>query len=382
MAYADGILQGSFRGAAFNWTEADAGLGRRVVKHGYPLRDAPYAEDLGRAAREFTLSVFVNGANWQADRDALITACETAGPGTLVHPLFGRMRVQATTCQVREVTEELGVARFQITFIEAGSITFAAVAVAAPGANTVVAATGLQSASQASFGSNFTISGSPTVSLFGLPSSFSLSSFVGQAAAGDLTTAFTQVKSALATVRAYSDQALDIENEIDFIAAAPLTALGAPLGLGGTIGSLIASVSFAGALAGNVGNTLATSWSDLFAGRVTPSYDEVNQVIQAQIGLAGFGLTALPNAVTAAPAAAASSPDRLQQAQNRAAFTALVRQAALAEAAQGAVAAPYSSSGQAIAMRDLVAGLLDAEAMSTTDGTVYQALSSLRIAFV
>src|SRR6266849_2668792 len=105
MARADAIRQGSFRGKPFQWKDSTGEFGRRAAKHEYPLREISDGEDLGRKARDFILDVFVVGDNWQAERDALITACETPGAGRLVHPLFGEMSVFMTLCRVTESSD-------------------------------------------------------------------------------------------------------------------------------------------------------------------------------------------------------------------------------------------------------------------------------------
>ena len=53
------LRQASFRGAQFEVDDVDASGGRRLVKHEYPLRDVPYAEDMGRKAREYSVKAFI-----------------------------------------------------------------------------------------------------------------------------------------------------------------------------------------------------------------------------------------------------------------------------------------------------------------------------------
>ena len=84
---------GNLSGVPFHTTESDTGVGRRNEVHEYPLRDLPYADDLGRRAREFQVNGYVVGENYLQERDALIEALEAYGPGELIHPKYGMLNV-------------------------------------------------------------------------------------------------------------------------------------------------------------------------------------------------------------------------------------------------------------------------------------------------
>lgn len=124
MGWRENYQQASFRGAAFYVEAIDGQYGRRNVTHEYPDRDKPYTEDLGRKAREFTLSAYLVGSDYQSQRDALIAACETSGAGQLVHPYKGRMTVCCKGLTVRESKERGGYCELSLTFIEDGAATF------------------------------------------------------------------------------------------------------------------------------------------------------------------------------------------------------------------------------------------------------------------
>jgi prophage DNA circulation protein len=132
--------------------------------HQYPspgLADKdPYAEDIGRLRRAFTLDVLVMntpGFEDYADRrDALIAAVEQPGPGTLIHPLHGSMQVQVVgEAHVTESTAEGGVARFRIPFIEAGALVLSA---ASSPLAAAAAASSAQDASLGAFAGAFAVS--------------------------------------------------------------------------------------------------------------------------------------------------------------------------------------------------------------------------------
>lgn len=117
-------MQGaSFRGVPF-WLDGDSvNVGRRTQVHEYPQRDQPYVEDLGRRTREYKFTGFVAGDDCLAQRDKLLTALDTPGPGELVHPWFGRMTVTAGDCEVSHARNEMGVVRFSMAFID-GMLAF------------------------------------------------------------------------------------------------------------------------------------------------------------------------------------------------------------------------------------------------------------------
>ena len=85
----DPELTGSFRGVAFHVERADTQGGRRWLVHEYPRRDRPYTEDMGRRAKEWRLTFFVAGDDYDRERDALIEALDAPGAATLVHPYLG-----------------------------------------------------------------------------------------------------------------------------------------------------------------------------------------------------------------------------------------------------------------------------------------------------
>lgn len=116
----DKYQPGSFRGVAFKTVSHDASGGRRGAVHEYPQRDVPYFEDLGRRAKTYDIECVVLGAEYMAGRDALIAALDAYGPGILLHPYHGQIEVSVPNYSYSESTEEGGLARFSIQFVEAG----------------------------------------------------------------------------------------------------------------------------------------------------------------------------------------------------------------------------------------------------------------------
>uniref|UniRef100_UPI0028ADAC78 DNA circularization protein n=1 Tax=Stutzerimonas nitrititolerans TaxID=2482751 RepID=UPI0028ADAC78 len=116
----DPELRGSYRGVEFHVERADTTGGRRWLVHEYPRRDVPYTEDMGRRAKEWRLSLFVAGDDYDRQRDKLIAALDAPGAATLVHPYLGTMSAVATDVRFSESTREGGVCVFEVTFTESG----------------------------------------------------------------------------------------------------------------------------------------------------------------------------------------------------------------------------------------------------------------------
>ena len=124
-------MPAKFRGARFHVETAVRESGRRVVPHEFPKRDAPYAEDMGRRQREFTVRGYIivyprnTGAvlqkkDYTEARDALIEALEKEGPAILQLPLLGILEVACTRYRVTEENRTGGYCAFDMSFTEAG----------------------------------------------------------------------------------------------------------------------------------------------------------------------------------------------------------------------------------------------------------------------
>jgi len=115
--------EASFRGVPF-WVDSDSvPVGRRTQLHEYPKRDQPMVEDMGRRTREYRFTGFIIGDDFISHRDRLLVALDEPGPGELVHPWFGRVTVTAGDCEVSHARDELGMVRFNLSFID-GMLTF------------------------------------------------------------------------------------------------------------------------------------------------------------------------------------------------------------------------------------------------------------------
>lgn len=121
MAWRDELREASFRGARFFVERHERTSGRRGPTHEYADREEPFAEDTGRRARSYSVEGYVIGPDYPVARDALRAALDLPGPGTLVHPYLGALRVVARRYRIRESTREGGLARLSMDFDEAGA---------------------------------------------------------------------------------------------------------------------------------------------------------------------------------------------------------------------------------------------------------------------
>lgn len=113
----------SYGGVAFGVESLRTSAGRKTSVHTYPFRDSDWIEDLGKKNRQFEVLGFLveqdvktGTGSAVAQRNALLAACETAGPQTLVHPTLGT--VTNVCCLGIEITErtDLGyVFEFRLT---------------------------------------------------------------------------------------------------------------------------------------------------------------------------------------------------------------------------------------------------------------------------
>ena len=137
----------SFKGVGFVCTEASIEGGRRGAEGEFPFgEDTAYA-DLGRKIRVFNLTAVFREDDHVSDASALYAACESPGPGILVHPTKGTHMVACRSVKISDkVEEEQGETTAELEFVEANILggSFA-------GSLFGIISSGLNATSQASF---------------------------------------------------------------------------------------------------------------------------------------------------------------------------------------------------------------------------------------
>tara|TARA_R110002110_G_scaffold64634_8_gene178589 strand:+ start:138 stop:1337 length:1200 start_codon:yes stop_codon:yes gene_type:complete len=319
MSWKTRLRPASFRGVPFKVDTMGGAGGRRLVVTEYPKRDVPSAEDMGRQGRRYTFNVYVLGEDYEAARDKLIEALETLGSGTLVHPTIGNIEVKAGDFSYEETKNDGGMCRFALSFVEAGDNLY-------PAATTDTKAGVAGAARQAK---------------------------------ADLTTAF--------------DQGFSLAGQPGFLlddAAAKVSDLAALLGglrtgVQGTEGSLTAArTAFSVLLASVMDNPenhvvsgLPATVQSLLSGFRSISSDEAAQA----------GLRDVADYAETLQSPPATTPSRLQQAQNTAALSTLIAGSALVERALLASTIELASYDDAAALRRRLTGDLDGAAVAAAD---------------
>lgn len=351
MAWRDNYRAATFRGVGFFVATADSSHGRRQAVHEAAQRDIPYTEDLGRKSREFGITGYLLGKEYDVAREELIKVCEQAGPGVLVHPYRGELTVVCRGLTVSESSDEGGKCTISMTFLEAGEASYPSAKV--DSVNAISAKAGeVTEASKENFVADFLTKGYP--------------SFVAEAAT-------TQIKGLS-----------DFLSSPEFIVSSDIQAVSDYYDKVKGIGS-------------DAFNLIQSPFE--FAGQVVNAISS----IRSAFGGSAFGmLMSLYNQYfdSSSSASTSSTPSRQQVVKNTSAVSALVRQAAISEAAIAAVVTQttedvsnggtkttseptkYDSYEAAIAVRTELSDRLDEESETTSSDLVYVAVTDLRTAVV
>lgn len=113
----------SFKGVGFWCTEADIEGGRRGAEGEFPFSEITAYADLGRKIRVYRLKAVFREDDHVGDSSALFAACESPGPGILVHPTRGAVMVACRSCKVSDKLEqEAGQTEAELDFVEANPV--------------------------------------------------------------------------------------------------------------------------------------------------------------------------------------------------------------------------------------------------------------------
>lgn len=120
----DELAPASFRGVPF-YVKSDTGhFGRRIATHEYPMRDIPYNEDLGEKAPKFSVTGYIVGDSWIAQKDALKAACRMRGPSLLQLPAESPTLVVCNDIKITRKRDECGYFECVMDFTGAGAGVF------------------------------------------------------------------------------------------------------------------------------------------------------------------------------------------------------------------------------------------------------------------
>lgn len=330
MTRAKQLRPASFRGVPFSVELGDIEAGRRVQVHEYPQRDKPYVEDLGRATRSIRVQALIVGDDYVQRANKLLEALERPGPGALVHPWLGQMQVSlAAPARVEFDRQRLGVASFDLDFVEAGELAFPSVQ-ASTQAATRKAADMVSKAAVLQAARRFNVAG--------------VSDFVQAAAQGQLG------QLAATFTRALPD----------------LPALGDARKFAQAAGEWVSLVRNPAALAGSIARSLNVA-----------SYIQQAQDLRGVLG--GLLVMARSQSLSAPPPPAVLTQSRRQAWANEAALNGLARQVVLAQAIGASSLVPADVHDDVMGMRDQIVAAIDAETLAASDES-YQALLAARLA--
>lgn len=116
MSVIDDLEAASFRGVPFLVPREREITGKKIVVHDYPGSNERFVEELGTLPPTFQLNIIVHGSDAINQRKRLITELHRPGLGTLVHPVYGSVQVQAGEVTVTSSDTAVGKFDFSITF--------------------------------------------------------------------------------------------------------------------------------------------------------------------------------------------------------------------------------------------------------------------------
>lgn len=325
MGWREQLQPASFRGVPFFIEGDDASIGRRTQVHEYPQRDEPYAEDMGRATREYNLQAFVVGSDYMAQRDRLLQALEQAGPGQLVHPYYGQIVVSIQgKARISHSRQNGGMCEIAINFVEAGDLSF-------PQAKdrtqslAGIAADKLSIAALSDFTSKFSVSG--------------FADFVSDGALANISTVISTVEGAMRYAK----------------------------NPGALVGLVIGQTDLASV--GTVGGKLHS----LFAGALALYEGAAGSADTVKAGYYGGHANAVLDLYSALPADNVSvgrTPARVQLIENENAVNAIVRRQCLVQAAGATALMPALVQDDVIDIRTRLGKSIDDELLTAPDELV------------
>lgn len=92
--------------------------GRRKASFAFPYLDGQTTDDLGRRGETYTFNVLIHGPNYKKAYDRLIKEFNDPRPGTLVHPVRGRLTVAVSEWSTTHESNSRKAVTMRVTFIE------------------------------------------------------------------------------------------------------------------------------------------------------------------------------------------------------------------------------------------------------------------------
>jgi prophage DNA circulation protein len=142
----------SYKGVAFVCQDVDYEGGRRVAEAEYPFANHTNAQDMGIKIKNFKLTAIFREDDHVGDARALFAACESPGPGLLVHPTYGGVTVICKSAKVKDDVEtDQGETKAELEFVEYNAVGLFGALTSLFG----VSSSGANAASQAGFTTSY-----------------------------------------------------------------------------------------------------------------------------------------------------------------------------------------------------------------------------------
>jgi len=335
MGWIDNLVPASFREVPFEVDSSEFTTGRRVANHQFPDRKFPYAEDTGKLSDGYNLEAFVLGDDYMQKRDALIEAFQTEGSGKLIHPFYGEKLVQCGPVSVKETLSKDGrIAKFTLTFFEAGDNRF-------PSSqedkeSTLIAFTAESFVqAKADFVEKFSVAQLPGFAVESARLSVSDALDAFDDATKDIVTLADEAAELAFSLRSLKSEITELMNAPSKLADRLMDSLG-----------LLTSVSFSS------GEAVKAFQSVMVF--VPPSFSPVSVV----------------------------TPTRTQEAQNISAVEKLVQRGAILNGCEQSIDAEYTSSNEAVEVRESFTDQLDIQLTDTGNDLIFQVLQDVKAAMV
>lgn len=321
-----------FRGVEIFLFSSERSGGRRLDVHTFAFRDVPYAEDLGRTPRTFTVRGAVIGADHDLDAERLEAAFEASGPGELVLPHRAPIMVAVASYRFEEPDRTERMQAFEAEFVEAGLAVSPT-----PRTNTAGVveskADAAIAAAKARFAKVFTLEGETGAAVKRIAT-------VAKSAASAVSTAFDFLKAGQAATEEIADYARQVDQFKRDVA-----------------GSIVDAAAMAGTLQDRLDDLLSLPLAPLNV------YKRLADVVTFGDNLASPGL---------------ETNARRSFVRNQTALTSLVGQTASMVRARALSRVTFESSTDAAELRDEIAAELSEAILDASDAFADEQVAALR----
>lgn len=118
--YIPKYFEASFKGVTFEAMEISSEHGRRGAEGEFVFGEDTGYVDMGRKIRRYNVSARFPTNDHLEESQALVAACESYGPGTLIHPTWGAINVGCSSIKITDnPLEQIGYTTAELTFVEA-----------------------------------------------------------------------------------------------------------------------------------------------------------------------------------------------------------------------------------------------------------------------